>query len=37
MQFFKDLGSKCAIHAATDGGDDTEFERIAQDEIKLYR
>ncbi|KAL8603877.1 hypothetical protein ACOMHN_049695 [Nucella lapillus] len=35
--FFEALGSQEDIRAADDGGDDTEFERTAAEEIKLFR
>nr|KAG5697187.1 hypothetical protein BaRGS_002196 [Batillaria attramentaria] len=35
--FFKALGSKEEIKAADDGGDDTEYERVLAEAVKLYR
>ncbi|PVD37825.1 hypothetical protein C0Q70_00427 [Pomacea canaliculata] len=35
--FFKALGSTGDIPLAADGGDDTEFERVEQDTVTLYR
>ncbi|XP_067673342.1 advillin-like [Haliotis asinina] len=39
-KFFNSLGclaSECSIKSADEGGDDREFERVAQDTVTLYR
>ncbi|XP_064608792.1 gelsolin, cytoplasmic-like [Liolophura sinensis] len=37
VKFFKVLGSKCPIRSAEEGGDDREFERLSQQDIRLFR